>query len=214
MALNRRQYIEQIRRLIYGGFPSEDAEITVNLVNQVLNQAIGYAAQKAYGDNLKIDGIASVNNGFFTTFKSLTVTKDENFLWRVTLPEVPPGIGASEGVSSLTFKSDDGKISYPVALMTMNQASFSKGMREIPNKLIGYQQGAYVYVLSTIQLSQYSANCTMVSGGLSTDLDSVLNVPPDYLTFVTEYLKNYFVASRMMPVDLNGGDGQDFVRSN
>ena len=79
MALTRRQYIEQVRRQIYGGQPNDDAEITVSLVNQWLNQAIGFAAQKCYQDNLKIDSIAYVNNGFYSTFKSLAVTKDENF---------------------------------------------------------------------------------------------------------------------------------------
>ena len=211
-ALTREQYIEQIRRQIYGGQPNDDAEITVSLVNQLLNQGIGYAAQKCYQDNLKIEGIASVNNGFYTTFKGIAVTKDENFLWRITLPEVPPGIGVTEGISSLVFKSDTNQISYPVLLMTMNQQTISKGMRAIPNKLIGYQQGAYVYVLSTIQLNQYTATATVISGGDSTDLDSILNVPPDYLNFVTEFLKQQLNFERFQPVD-EKADGLDSVRN-
>lgn len=212
MALLRSEYIEQIRRQIYGGFTSEDAEITPNLVNQWLSQAIAFAAQKCYQDNLKIEGIAFVNNGFYSTFKGLAVSKDENFLWKIELPQVPPGIGQSEGINTLVFKSDDNKISYPVVLMSMAQKSFHRGMREIPNKLIGYQEGTYVYVLSTIQLSQYTATATIISGGDSTDMDSVLNVPPDYLPFVTDYIKQQLQFERMQPVD-EKADGLDSVRN-
>ena len=210
--MTRQNYIEQIRRLIYSGFPPEDAEITINLVNQVLNQAIAFAAQKNYTNNLKIEGISYVNNGFYTTFKGLTVSKDENFLWKLELPSVPPGIGASEGISTVVFKSTDNKISYPVVLMSQNQRSFSRGMRVIPNKLLGYQEGVNVFVLSTIQLDQYTATCTMVSAGLSTDLDSILNVPEDYLIDVTEYLKNYFMAERTAPADIVS-DGVDALNT-
>lgn len=212
MALSREQYIEQVRRQIYGGQPNEDAEITVNLVNQWLNQAIGYAAQKCYQDSLKIDGIASVNNGFYTTFKGLAVTKDENFLWKVELPEVPPGIGATEGVSSIVFKSELNEISYPVILMTMNQQTIGRGIRTIPNKLVGYQEGSFIFVLSTVQLSQYTATATIVSGGDSTDLSSTLNVPPDYLNFVTDFLKQQLMFERTAPVD-EKADGIDSVRN-
>lgn len=201
MALTREQYIEQIRRQIYGGFPQDDAEITVSLVNIWLDQAIAYAAQKCYQDNLKIEGIAFVNNGFYSTFKNISVTKDENFLWKAELPQIPPGIGSSEGISTVVFKSSTNQISFPVILMSQNQRSFQRGMREIPNKLIGYQEGNYIYALSTIQLSQYTMTCTMISGGVSSDLDSVLNVPPDYLTFVTEYLKQQLGFERNQPVD-------------
>jgi hypothetical protein len=211
MALRREQYIEQIRRMIYGGFPPEQAEITVGLVNQWLNQAIGYAAQKCYTDNLKIEGIASVNSGFYTTFKALPVTQEETFLWKIALPEVPPGLGNNEGVSTLKFKGE-GQISQSVVWMSSNQVSFYKNMRDIPNKLLGYYEGSNVYVLSPIQLSQYTAHATVISGGDSTDLDSVLNVPPDYLTFVTEYMKQQLGFERNQVVE-NQQDGIDAVQA-
>lgn len=212
MALSRLNYIEQIRRLIYGGQPSDDAEITVNLVNLWLNQAVAYAAKQCYADNMKLEGVASVNNGFYSTFKGLSVSKDENFLWKLTLPSVPPGIGATEGISTVVFKSDTAQISYPVVLMSESQKSFQRGMRDIPNKLIGYQEGANVFVLSTIALSQYTATVTMVSSGVSTDLGSTLNVPPDYLPVVTEYLMKVLNFERMQPVD-EKSDGIDSVKN-
>lgn len=211
--MTKRAYIERIRRLIYGGQPPSEANITVGLVANYLNDAIALAAKTNYTDNLKLEGIASVNNSFYTTFKSLAVTSDEQFLWKITLPQLPVGIGGIEGISKVIFKdSSSNQLSYPVVLLTENQVSFQRGMRAIPNKLLAYPEGEFVYVMSTLLLSDYTAQVTMVSGGSSTDLDSTLNIPADYFPIMTEYLKAQLMFQRNVPQDLQN-DGTDVIRS-
>lgn len=211
--MTRRQYIERIRRLIYGGMPSDDATITVGLVNNYLPDAIGAAAKSCYKESLQLDGIAYVNNSFYTKFKNLSVVADEQFVWKITLPEIPVGIGANEGVSTLIFKdAASNQLSYPVIWVTENQRSFQKGMRTIPNKLLAYPEGTFVYVESTIQLSQYTAQVTMISGGNATDLDSILNVPPDYFPIMQQYIFQQLNIEHNQPKDLVN-DGEDFVKS-
>lgn len=213
MAYTRRVYIEMIRRQIYGGMPTADATITVNLVNKWLDIAIAAAAKQNYRDNVAIDGINFVNNSFYTTFKNLSVTKDEQFLWKVELPQLPLGIGTSEGISTLTFKdSDTAQISYPVVWLSENQRSFYRGMRQIPNKVLAYSQGEYVYAISTIQLSQYTATVTMISGGTSSDLGSTVNVPDDYFPLIVEFMKAQLMFERQAPVD-TANDGLDAINS-
>lgn len=207
----RRAYIEQVRRMIYGAQPTNDASITVGLVNQWLNQAIGVAAKTNYTDSIKLDGIAYINNSFYTTFKSLTISQDEQFLYKVELPQIPVGIGQDEGISTLKIKDTDSRqISQSVIWLTQNQRGYIENMRPIPNKLLAYSEGKYVYIISTLLLSSYTAHATMVSGGLSTDLESTLNVPDDYLPVVTEYLKQQLMFSRQVPVDATN-DGLDAV---
>ena len=46
--MTRRVFIEQVRRLIYGSQPSNDAEITTGLVNTWLESAIAFAAKTNY----------------------------------------------------------------------------------------------------------------------------------------------------------------------
>ena len=209
----KRAYIERIRRLIYGGQPPSEANITVGLVANYLNDAIALAAKTNYTDNLKLEGIASVNNSFYTTFKSLAVTSDEQFLWKISLPQIPVGIGGIEGISKVIFKdSSSNQLSYPIVLLTENQVSFQRGMRAIPNKLLAYPEGEFVYVMSTLLLSDYTAQVTMVSGGSSTDLDSTLNIPADYFPIMTEYLKAQLMFQRNVPQDLQN-DGTDVIRS-
>lgn len=212
--MTRQVYIELIRRQIYGGQPNDDAEITIQLVNKWLDFGIAFAAQKNYIDSVKLDGIAYVNNSFYTTYKALEVTQDEQFLWKIELPHIPFGLGATEGVSQLKFKdSASNQLSYPVVWLTMNQLSYQRGMRTIPNKLLAYSEGTYIYVMSTIILSQYTAQATMVSGGSGSDLSSVINVPDNYMVDVTEYIKQQLNFERNQPVDLAAGDGQDAIKS-
>lgn len=207
--MTRKTYIELIRRQLYGGQPSDDATITVNLVNKWLDFAIGYAAKQNYKENLTLEGVSYVNNSFYSTFKGIAVTQDEQFLWKVTLPQIPLGIGATEGISTCIFKdADTGQISYPVVLLTENQRSYQRGMRPIPNKLLGYPQGKYLYVESTIQLSQYTATVTMISGGTSSDLDSTLTVPDDYMNIIVEFLKQQLMFALSVAVD-DTNDGRD-----
>jgi hypothetical protein len=211
--MTRRAYIERIRRLIYGGQPPSEASITVGLVSNYLQDAIAEAARVNYIDNIKLEGISVVNNSFYTTFKSLTVIADEQFLWRITLPQIPVGIGTTDGISTLKFKdSSSNQLSYPLILLSENQNSFQRGMRPIPNKLLAYPQGEYVYVISTLLLNDYTAQVTMISGGDATDLDSTLNVPPDYFKVMNEYLLRILMVEKMQVQDVTN-DGSDIVKS-
>lgn len=209
----RRDFIERVRRFIYGDQPSSDASITEGLVNNYLNDAIAIAAKANYKDSLAIDGINYVNNSFYTTFKGLEITEDEQFIWKIELPEIPVGIGASEGISTLIIKDTESRqLSYSVIWLSQNQKSFARSMREIPNKLVAYSEGQNVYIESTITLSDFTAQATMISGGLSTDLGSTLNVPPDYFPIMMEYLKQQLMFERNVPLD-NVNDGLDAIKT-
>lgn len=207
--MNRRTFIERVRRQIYNGQPPSEATITVGLVNNYINDAVAFAAKTNYTDSLKLDGIAYVNNSFYTTFKSLAVASDEINLWKVTLPQIPVGIGYNEGLETLVLKDTDGsQLSFPVVWLSQNQRSINRGMRDIPNKLLAYSEGEFVYIISDISLNQYTAQVTMISGGLSSDLDSTLNVPPDYFGLMMQYLQQQLLLEKAQPKDATN-DGLD-----
>ena len=205
----RRIFIERALRQIYNGQPPQDSNITVNLVNNWLNDGIGLAAQKNYRDSYQIEGINYVNNSFYTTFKSLVLVKDENALYKVTLPQLPVAIGKNEGVSMLQFKSADNKVSYTAIPLSTNQLTFQSGMRPIPNKCLYYPEGTFLYVLTTINLTLYTATVKMISGGDSTNLDSILNIPDDYISVIVEYIKQQLSFEKSQPID-DISDGVDY----
>ena len=162
MSLTRRVWIERCLRQIYNGQPSDDATITVNLVNVWLQTAIGLAAKANYKDALSIDGIGYVNNSFYTSYKNIAITSEGNFTLRVQLPDVPIGIGQNEGISKLRLNDGNGELTFPLVPLSQNQTSYYQGMRPIPNKTLYYYEGDVAYIISTIQLNKYTANITMV----------------------------------------------------
>jgi len=208
MVQSRNAFIELIRRQIYGDQPSSEANITKGLVNRWLNFGIAAAAKQNNKENIALDGVNYINNSFYSTFKGLAISQDEFNLWKIELPQLPLGIGSTEGISTVMIKSSDGQVSYPLIMLSQNEKSFQRGYREIPNKVIGYAEGTYVYVLSSIMLNQYTASVTMVSGGDASDLTSTINIPDDYLPTIVEYVKAQLMFQRNVPQD-NVADGVD-----
>lgn len=207
MATTRRIFIEKILREVYGDMPSDDSVITYNLVNVWLNEGIGIAVKKNAVESLQIDGITFVNNSFYTTFKNLAITKDDIFLYKITLPEVPIGLGKNEGVASLKFNTT-ANISLDAIPLSSNQVGYLDNMRLIPNKVLYWSEGIYLYIKSVTDISPYKAKVRMISGGDASDLDSILNVPADYLPLITEYIVKNLMMSRSGQQDKQN-DGVD-----
>lgn len=207
--MTRQALIEQILRDVYGGQPTDDAAITPNLVNQLINQGIGVAVKQNYKDAIQLDNIGYVNNSFYITFKGLNVTQDENFLWKVELPQIPIAIGQNEGVSNLILKDPlDKLVGINLIPLTMNQRAYASSMRTIPFSTLYYLEGKFAYILSSLTLSKYKASVTMISGGDSNNLSSTLNVPDDYISAIVAYATGILANQRKQPKDL-ANDGTD-----
>ena len=209
--MTRNQLIERILRQIYGGQPSDDSNITYSLVNQWLNDAIGGAVKKNYTDAIQMDGVAYVNNSFYTTYSGLVVTQDGspvNMIYKFTLPQIPIALGRNEGVASIKFSDVAGKLSYDAIPLSINQVAYIDQLRPIQNKIVYWSEGTFIYAKSSILLSKYTAAVRMVSGGDSSNLDSVLIIPDDYMPFIVEYIKGQLAFEESRPIDTSN-DGVD-----
>jgi hypothetical protein len=205
--MTRYAFIERILRQIYNGQPSDDSSITYNQVNQWLNDAIALAARKNYMDGLQMDGVAYVNNSFYTTFKALPVVNENVTTYSISLPVIPVALGQNEGVATLQFVGE-GKISQTAIPLSTNQVGYIDSIRPIQNKLLYWIEGKNIYVRSSILLSQYTANVRMISGGDSTNLQSTLIIPDDYIPMMIEYIKAQLAFERSRPIDTSN-DGVD-----
>lgn len=207
--MTRYQLIERVLRQIYNGQPSDDSNITYGLVNQWLNDAIGAAAKKNYTDNIQMDGVSYINNSFYTTFKNLDIYAEtvDNVTYRVDLPSIPVALGRNEGVATLQFVGDK-KTSQTAIPLSMNQIAYQEQLRPIQNKIAYWVEGKNIYVKSSIPLTSYKATLRMVSGGDSTDLDSTLIIPDDYMPVVVDYIKGQLVFEKSRPID-QSNDGVD-----
>ena len=206
--MTRKIFIERILRQIYNGQPSDDSNITFNLVNQWLNDAIGVAAKKNYTDSIQMDGVAYVNNSFYTSYSSLTITQVDNTTFKFTLPQIPVALGKNEGLATLNFSNNNTQTTFGAVPLSMNQVSYQDTLRPIQNKVVYWPQGQEVYMSTGIPLTAYKANIRMVSGGDSTDLNSTLIIPDDYVPIMVEYIKAQLAFERSRPIDASN-DGVD-----
>ncbi len=209
--MTRYQLIERILRQIYGGQPSDDSNITFNLVNQWLNDAIGGAVKKNYTDSIQMDGVAYINNSFYTTYSGLTISPDGspvNMIYKFTLPQIPIALGRNEGVASVRFSDTSGRLSYDAIPLSINQVSYINELRPIQNKIVYWSEGTFIYAKSSILLNKYTAAVRMVSGGDSSNLDSILIIPDDYMPFIVEYIKGQLAFEESRPIDTSN-DGVD-----
>jgi len=160
-----------------------------------LSEGIAEAAKQNYKDTSIMDGIAYVNNGFYTTFKNLSLSFDAKYTYVIALPDYPIGLGTSFGVNTVQLKDEANNVTYPMIPISASQKTFFQTMRTVPNKTLYYPENKNVYVFSPLILnSGYTAQVSMISGGDSTDLDSELNVPPDYLNIVDAFIGRMLTA--------------------
>lgn len=205
----RGQFLESILMEVYGQKPTDDSEITYNLVNLYCSEGIGVAAQTAYKGAIQLDGVGYVNNGFYSTFSGIAISQDstDNLCYKFELPEIPVGIGNSMGMAEVRFK-DNGFTSLPGIPLSMNQWGYFDSMRPIANKILYLPEGKFVRVKTPLILTDFTATVKMVSGGVASDLNSELNVPPDYLPVCRDYIIQKLMAERMIPTD-EVNDGRD-----
>ena len=207
--MTRKTFIERILRQIYNGQPSDDSSITYNLVNEWLNDAIGSVVKKNYTDSIQLDGIAYINNSFYSTWTNLEILAEtvDNVTYSVELPVIPYGIGKNEGVATLQFVGDK-KTSQTAIPLSMNQVAYIEQLRPIQNKIVYWIENQNIYIKSSIPLTSYKATVRMISGGDSVDLNSTLIVPDDYVPFIVEYIRGQLAFERSRPIDTSN-DGVD-----
>lgn len=205
----RNSIIERILRMVYSGQPTEDSSITYQLVNKFLNDACAIAAQKNYTDNIAIDGTGYVNNSFYCTYSGLPVKEDpsDNLTWMFQLPQIPLAFDNTQGLAKVQFYRN-GHTSLNSVPLTMNQVSYYDRMPPIQNKVVHWPEGIFVRCKTPIQLSSYTATVKMVSAGDSTDLDSILTIPDNYLSVIIDYCTKELAWERSQPRD-TGNDGED-----
>jgi len=207
--MTRNSVIERILRQIYNGQPSDDSNITYNLVNQWLNDAIGLAVKKNYTDSIQMDGVAYVNNSFYTTFTNLDISAEtvDTVTYSISLPLIPYALGKNEGVATLQFVGDK-KTSQTAIPLSINQVAYIEQLRPIQNKILYWVEGKSIFIKSSIPLTSYKATLRLISGGDSSNLSSTLIVPDDYMPMVIEYIKSQLAFERSRPIDTSN-DGVD-----
>jgi hypothetical protein len=205
--MTRKVLIEQIRRMLYGGVPNDDASISEKEINVYINQSLAYMAKVNYTDSIKLDGIESVSDVFYLTFKNLPVLKDtDTGYYYATLPQVPVGLARGYGISTVTFPTSTGLAKSPIPIST-RELDYIDNLKQPPSKIFYWPEGKKLWFKSYTNLIGKNAIVRMVSTESGT-LDDELNLPQEYITDIINLVLNQLKIRKGTPEDIVN-DGVD-----
>lgn len=199
--MTRNELIAQIRRMYYGGLPSEEANLRPLEVNQYINEAIAYVAKINYTDAIKLDGVETVSDAFYTTFKNLAITKDtDTGYYSTTLPHPPIGLSRGYGISSVTFPVSNGSLAKAPTPISPREIEYIDQIKIPPSKVFYWAEGDKLWFKSYVNLVGKLAIVRMISQE-NTDLDSELNVPGEYIPDMINWIVSQLNIRRQMSED-------------
>lgn len=207
--MTRKVLIEQIRRMLYGSIPTDDANITEKEINLYINEGIAYMAKINYSDTIKLDGIETVADSFYATFKNLAITRDSDTgYYSLTLPQVPLGLSRGYGISTVTFPTSTGLAKSPIPI-SPRELDYIDNLKQPPSKIFYWAEGKKLWFKSYTNLVGRLAIVRMVSTE-TTDLDAEINVPQEYITDIINLVMNQLRTRKGSPQD-STNDGLDKV---
>lgn len=205
--MTRKVLIEQIRRMLYGGVPNDDASISENEINIYLNEALALMAKINYTDAIKLDGIETVSDVFYATFSGLAISKDNTTgYYYATLPQVPLGLARGYGISTVTFPTSTGLAKSPIPI-SVRELDYMDNLKQPPSKIFYWPEGKKLWFKSYTNLVGKEAIIRMVSTESST-LDDELNVPQEYISDIINMVLNQLKIRKGTPED-SVNDGVD-----
>jgi hypothetical protein len=119
-------------------------------------------------------------------------------------------MGMSQGISKLQFVNPQNYVSMDAIPVSMNQAAYVDRLPAIQNKIVYWPEGVFIRCKTPIQLFNYTATVKMVSAGDATNMQSIINIPDDYMPAVIEYVKQQLAWERMQPQPREN-DGEDSI---
>lgn len=207
--MTRKVLIEQIRRMLYGSIPTDDANITEKEINLYINEAIAYMAKVNYSDAIKLDGIETIADSFYATFKNLAITRDSDTgYYSLNLPQVPLGLSRGYGISTVTFPTSTGLAKSPIPI-SPRELDYMDNLKQPPSKIFYWAEGKKLWFKSYTNLVGKFAIVRMVSTE-TTDLDAEINVPQEYITDIINLVMNQLRTRKGTPQD-STNDGLDKV---
>jgi hypothetical protein len=199
-----RQISQLILRRVSQGRPSDESAITENEVALWLGHAVAAAAVRAYQGAVQVDGVESVPDGFYHTFKNLSLTEDEDTgFYEFTLPAKPYGLSGGWDMQSATIQGT-GVLSGEMVRVAPNQRGFYKKLGP-KNAIFFWVEGITGVVDSPVDLTGKRVRVTMPA--MSLDMDDEMNVSEDQLVFITEYILKNFLSTLNVQPDLSN-DGK------
>jgi hypothetical protein len=207
--ISLQQLIDRCIRSYYGGdYASEESVLTNNFVQLHINDAIAMAISKSMQENYVVTGIQSVSEGFLSTFTITSFTKNaDTGFYVASLPHPPIGTPENSSVSGVYFGGVKGQ-SKPVLEVKANEVDYFRFMPIPPQAAFYWMEGGSIYLWLRTNLPSNAKLFIRMATNLSTNADAPLNMPPDAVDFVYNYVMDKLYKNKSVQGD-SALDGKD-----
>jgi len=208
MITTTQQLVDRILRFYYNNYPSQDSILSNNEVLLYINDAAAAVAVKQANEAYAITGTQEIPDGFITTVKITSLSKDENTgYYYATLPHPPFGIPRGNGINSCFFTGSKGH-SRPILYVSPNEVDFFRTIPHPPQAAYYWVEGStiFLYVPTNIPTS-FNLNVRMATMQ-TTNLSAPINLPPDAIDTVFSLVIDKMIKRKSIKEDYNT-DGKD-----
>jgi hypothetical protein len=186
------------------GRPSDDFTITENEIALWVSHGIAAAAMEAYKQAVNVDGIETVPDGFYTTFKNIPLTEDtDTGYFYATLPSKAYGLPRGYDITRVALMGT-GKLSRDLVRVSPIQIPIYNFLPKPKNSIFFWPEGNKIIVETFTSLSGKKLLVTMA--GENSDMDEEIAISEDQIKYIVEYVMRWFMPTLAIPQD-NSNDG-------
>lgn len=203
---------EEILQEVYAGFPSNVQRLDERFVLRKINETKAFLARKNAFENNNAEGVTYVDGAFLIQYTGLTLLADTVYtgLKSITLSAMPIGLPRSRSVTVFPPAATGGAKSAKFKPIAWGEIQLLNSLPSVPNTIFYAQVSEKLYFASkeNALINAYATlNATIATSG-GVDMDSVVNLPDDYVAELKSTLLPQLRQMLFQPTD-NLNDGLD-----
>jgi hypothetical protein len=199
-------FCERINRRLFNGWKSISENVTANEILLYAYEAIATVITRMSNEGLMLDGVRRIPEGFITTYRFTTFTKDQvTGKYTITLPAPPVNLELGYSIVEPYFAAG-GNVSYPLVAVHPYQRSYY-------NKIATPNVGAFYYVENSVMYidsnavdlknAGYTLCVPMLSPRSATGNDTdTMNLPDDAFNMVFDMVIEKLTGREAVPQNL------------
>jgi hypothetical protein len=199
-----QQISEQIRTMLYGGIPSDDAAFSLRYIAELVAQEVAVQARKNAFENSNLGETTYANDTFTSTFTSVPVVYDSLLKQSYSaLPQIPAALPNNQEIVNITPLGIQGR-RRQIVLMKNKDKFMQDMLPSVRGFILAYIENGKLYYDNIQEYMFNSVNITMIGAISSTGdlLSANLNVPKSVESEIIGKIFQLLRASKGLPQDV------------
>jgi len=199
-----QQISEQIRTMLYGGIPSDDASFSLRYIAELVAQEVAVQARKNAFENSNAGETTYANDTFTSTFTSIAVVYNSTLKQNYSvLPQIPAALPNNQEIISITPLGIIGR-RRQIVLMKNKDKFMQDMLPPVKGFILAYIEDGKLYYDNIQEYMFTSVNITMVGAISSTGdlLSAKLNVPKSVESEIIGKIFQLLRISKGLPQDV------------